>query len=421
MVSGVTKAMILAAGEGTRLRPLTLETPKVLLPVRGVPLICHTLTWLKGHGISQVGVNLYHLGEKIRDFLSDASDSGMEITYSEEEELLGTAGGVKRMADGFRETFVVVYGDVLTNLDLTAMVSFHARAGAIATIAVQELEDATGKGVVRLDEGGRVCSFVEKPTLGASTRALTSVGVYVLEPEILEHIQPGCSDFGIDVFPALLERGVPVHGWALRPWEHLIDIGTPEAYQQANEDMARGISVLRRAVFLDRDGTIAEDVNYCRRPDDFRMFPWAAEAIAMLNKAGLAVVVVTNQSGVARGYFNDETLARIHQRMKDDLAGCGAWVDAIYYCPHHPDDGCRCRKPRTGLFHQAAEELELALVGSYAIGDREMDVLAGQALGCQTVLVGTGPAPWTSDGVRPDHRAVTLYEAAQWILSREES
>jgi histidinol-phosphate phosphatase family protein len=179
--------------------------------------------------------------------------------------------------------------------------------------------------------------------------------------------------------------------------------------------------VLRRAVFLDRDGTVAEDVNYCRRPEDFRMFPRAAEAIAMLNRAKLAVVVVTNQSGIARGYLTEETLTRIHQKMKEELARHGAWVDAIYYCPHHPDDGCGCRKPRANLFSRAVEELGLALAGSYVIGDQETDLLAGQALGCQTVLVETGPTPWTANRVRPNHRAPTLYEAAQWILSREDS
>ena len=179
--------------------------------------------------------------------------------------------------------------------------------------------------------------------------------------------------------------------------------------------------MLNRAVFLDRDGTIAEDANYCRRPEDLHMFPRAAEAIAMLCDAGLAVVVVTNQSGVARGYFTEETLALIHQKMRDELAICGARVDAIYHCPHHPDDGCGCRKPRTGLLRRAAEDLGLSLAGSYVVGDREMDILAGQAVGCRTVLVDTGPRPWTPNGTRPDHRAPTLYEAAHWILGREKA
>lgn len=236
----VRKAIILAAGEGIRLRPLTLETPKVLLPVKGIPLICHTLAWLKGHGISEVAINFYHLGEKIKGFLCDGSRFGTEIVYFEEEQLLGTAGGVKRMANGFRNTFVVVYGDVLTNLDLAAMAQFHVRVGAMATIAVQKVQNVTGKGIVRLGEEGRIHSFVEKPTLGSKSARLINAGVYLLEPGILKHIQPGFSDFGVDVFPRLLEGGFPVYAWELRPWEYLIDIGTPEAYQQANEDMARG-------------------------------------------------------------------------------------------------------------------------------------------------------------------------------------
>jgi mannose-1-phosphate guanylyltransferase len=240
MAGKARKAFILAAGEGTRLRSLTQETPKVLLPVGGVPLICHTLAWLKGQGISQAVMNLHHLGEKIKDLLRDGSRFGIEIVYSEEEELLGTAGGVKRMADGLEGTFVVVYGDVLTALDLKAMVESHINAGAMATIAAQEVDDGTGKGVVRLDEDGRIHSFVEKPKLGPKARCLVNAGVYVLEPAILEYVRPGFSDFGVDVFPRLLREKVPVYGWLLRPSEYLIDIGTPEAYQQANEDMARG-------------------------------------------------------------------------------------------------------------------------------------------------------------------------------------
>ena len=177
--------------------------------------------------------------------------------------------------------------------------------------------------------------------------------------------------------------------------------------------------MLRRAVFLDRDGTIADDVNYCCRPEDFRILPRAAEAVAMLNEAALPIVVVTNQSGVARGYLTEHTLAQIHQKLRDELARCGAWVDAIYYCPHHPGDGCVCRKPGTGMLRRAAEELGLALAGSYLVGDREMDVLAGQAAGCHTVLVETGPAPWTASGASPEHRAPTLYEAVEWVLRHE--
>ena len=238
--SRTTKAMILAAGEGTRLRPLTLETPKVLLPVDGVPLACHILTWLSRHGISQVAINLHHRGDRIKDILGNGSDLGVEIGYSEEQELLGTAGGVKRLAHWFEGTFAVVYGDVLTDMDLRAMAQFHVQVGAMATVAVQQVEDATGKGAVCIDGQDRICSFVEKPTVRPGPDCLFNTGIYLLEPEILQHIEFGCSDFGTDVFPKLLRHGVPVYGWRLRPWEYLIDIGTPQAYRQANLDMAEG-------------------------------------------------------------------------------------------------------------------------------------------------------------------------------------
>ena len=170
----------------------------------------------------------------------------------------------------------------------------------------------------------------------------------------------------------------------------------------------------KRAVFLDRDGTIARDVHYCRRPEDFELLPTVPEAIRLLNTNSLKVVVITNQSGIARGYFTEEILAQIHDKMKQELAKDGAWVDAIYYCPHHPDDGCECRKPKTGLFLQAARELDIDLSRSFVVGDMQMDIDAGRALGSKTVLVTTGPQGETVDP--PDYTAGSLLEAAKWIL-----
>ncbi len=132
-----------------------------------------------------------------------------------------------------------------------------------------------------------------------------------------------------------------------------------------------------RAVFIDRDGTMAKDVPYCRRPEDFELFPNTAKAIRMLNQHGFKVIVITNQSGIGRGYFTEDTLGKIHQKMKDELAKQGAYVDDIYYCPHHPDDGCDCRKPGTKLPLQAARKHQLDLKNSFMVGDMEMDIGMG--------------------------------------------
>ena len=235
------KAMILAAGEGTRLRPLTLTAPKVLLPVSGVPLIRHILVWLKGHGIREVAINLHYQGQKISDALGDGRNLGMQIVYSPEDTILGTAGGVKRMAHYLDGPFVVHYGDVLTDFDLTAMLRFHRVKKAAATLAILKVSRPRSAGVVEMDADARVLSFTEHPAERAASADLESGGTYILERTVLDTIpveQP--SDFGHDVLPALLARDLPVYGYILKDNDYLVDIGTIEKYRQANEDMAAG-------------------------------------------------------------------------------------------------------------------------------------------------------------------------------------
>ena len=238
--------MLLAAGEGTRLRPLTLEMPKVLLPIGGQPLIEYQLSWLKHHGIQEVAINLYHLGNKVKDFLGDGSHFGVKIFYSTEEKLLGTAGGVKRMEHLFHNTFAVVYADVLTNFNLSAMIKFHQEKKAVATLVIFEAPNPTEVGVVEMSPEGRILSFVEKPkAANLELQSLANGGVYVLEKEVLQYIPTqGFSDFAYDIFPKLLELSLPIYGYALKSQDYLIDIGTIEKYNQANKDVL-GLGVLR--------------------------------------------------------------------------------------------------------------------------------------------------------------------------------
>ncbi len=182
-----------------------------------------------------------------------------------------------------------------------------------------------------------------------------------------------------------------------------------------------------RAVFLDRDGTIARDVHYCRDPRDFEVLPRVPAAIHSLNDHGFKVVVITNQSGIARGYFTLETLSRIHEKMAAELARDGAFIDAIYLCPHHPDEGCECRKPKPALLHQAARDIGIALDRSYMIGDDIKDVQAGKAAGCRTVWLRPVAPPEPGDradaadqggrhSAASHHVAADLFEAVEWLL-----
>ena len=241
MNGDAVKAMILAAGEGTRLKPLTLETPKVLLPIGGPPLIEYTLTWLRSHGISEVAINLYHLGDKIKDYLGSGSRLGVNISYSQEETLLGTAGGVKRIEHFFNTTFVVVCGDILTDFDLRGMIQFHREKKAMATIAVLEVSNPWDVGIVDMNEEGRILSFIEKPHPGSVRSNLSSGGVYVLDKEILDYIpSQGFCDFAYDIFPMIIKLGLPAYGYCLNHEDYLTDIGTIDKYHQANEDVTAG-------------------------------------------------------------------------------------------------------------------------------------------------------------------------------------
>jgi NDP-sugar pyrophosphorylase family protein len=241
------KAMILAAGEGTRLRPLTLDTPKPMLPIDGVPLLAYILKWLKNNGISDVVINLCHLGDRIRSFVGDGSKFGDRVTYSEEAKALGTAGGVKKAARFFDGTFVVAYGDNLTDFDLASMIKFHRQKKAAVTMAVFKPPDPTQVGMIDMDKDRRVIKLVEKPkntTPGAAgniSAGLANAAVYVLEPEVLDYIEEGkVCDFAYDVFPKLIADGAAVYGYPLKPGDYFIDIGSIKNYQRVNKDVKEG-------------------------------------------------------------------------------------------------------------------------------------------------------------------------------------
>jgi D,D-heptose 1,7-bisphosphate phosphatase len=179
-------------------------------------------------------------------------------------------------------------------------------------------------------------------------------------------------------------------------------------------------STLKRAVFLDRDGTIAPDVPYCSRAEDFELYPGAPSAIKLLKENGFKVVVITNQSGIARGYFSEETLDKIHNKLRSELNKCGVDLDALYYCPHHPDDGCDCRKPGTALFLRAKTDINLDFTQSYVIGDKGLDISAGKKTGCTTILITHGNGNLAELDVKPDYVAADMLDAAKWILGKNQ-
>lgn len=233
MTSPVSKAMLLAAGEGNRLRPLTDELPKPMLEVAGKPLLQHNVEYLARFGVREIVINLHYRPKAVRDHFGDGARFGVNIVYSHERELMGTAGAVKRKAEFFDETFLVLYGDNLSSCDLPGLVQFHRDTGGLATVALFERDDVTQSGVAEIAEDRRIVEFIEKPSPGLVESHWISAGILVLEPAVVEFIPPGePSDLGRDILPALLRSEEGVFGYCMGPDEGLWWIDTPADYER---------------------------------------------------------------------------------------------------------------------------------------------------------------------------------------------
>ncbi len=230
------KGVILCAGEGERLRPMTLTTPKPLLPIGNKPLIEHTIEWLASYGIHDLFINLHYLGNRIEAHLGDGGKYGAHITYSHEEELQGTAGALRAFADLIDEPFVAVYGDILTQFDLNKLEAFHRAHGGIGTLVVQRTDRPHDCDIVEVNEDQQVIGLHHAP--GDFSRGnLGNAALYLLEPEILEFLpQRGAADFVVDLFPQALAEGKALY--AYESDEELLDIGTHARYEEAQRRYA---------------------------------------------------------------------------------------------------------------------------------------------------------------------------------------
>lgn len=293
------KAMILAAGKGTRLLPLTGEMPKPMAPVVDKPIIQHIFELLAAQGVEEVHVNVHHLADAILDFYGEkARVDGMAVNFSREEKLMGTAGGVKRLADRFDETFVVIMGDALTDVDIREVVDFHKDRGALATIALARVEDTSQYGVVELDPEHNVVNFQEKPGPGEAISDLANTGIYVLEPEVLEYVPENrFFDFARDLFPRLLAAGATLTGY--EGDYYWSDIGTLEAYRAAQQ-----------AVFA---GRVRVNIPGARKPGSL----WACRG-AQLHPT------VTSTGGVLVG--QDAVVGRRVTIEGHTTVGSGCWI-----------------------------------------------------------------------------------------------
>jgi histidinol-phosphate phosphatase family protein len=425
------QAVIVAGGRGNRLSEFTKEIPKPMLKIADRPLLQHQIELLKKYGITDIIILVNYLKNAIMDYFGDGSKFGVSISYFEEKEPLGTAGGIKEIESQWKDYFLVLYGDVMVNMDLDRLITFHVSKNSECTLVVHPNNHPFDSDLVEMNATDLITAFHPKPhPPGLIYRNLVNAGVYVFSPAILNHLEKGKkSDFGRQVFPAIYKE-LRMYGYHTA--EYLKDMGTPERLEQVNNDWNSGKIAAsayehrKKAFFLDRDGVLNDEKNFISRPEDLEIYEYTPEAIRRLNEAGYLSVVVTNQSAIARNLCTVEDVETIHRKLETELGAKGAWLDAIYYCPHHPDKGfpeenplykvdCDCRKPKTGMFQKAAEKFNIDLSGSVMIGDSERDIQAGKNAGCLTVGVRTGYGIRKTT-VMPDYFFENLKEAVDFIL-----
>lgn len=380
------EALILAGGLGTRLGDLTAATPKPLLDVGGRPFVDHVIWNIARHGISRVVLSCGYRAESFSDHFARNPVPGVETLVIAEPEPLGTGGAIAYGARELEEAeALVLNGDTLFDLNYLDLALLRRETNAPIALAVRELNDAGRYGAVRLD-GSRVTSFAEKDAPGPG---LVSGGVYAAATDYLRSLSSQAHSFECDDLPALVTAGM-LSGRAYGGW--FVDIGTPESIACARE----GISAWRGkpAVLLDRDGVLNIDHGHVATPERFEWVPGAPEAVKMINDSGALAIVVTNQAGIAKGYYTETEYLDFEQWISNQLAEHAAHVDATYHCPHHLDGRgehaveCDCRKPAPGMVLQAIGDFSLDPDRVVMLGDKHSDIIAAQAAGTRGVLLG---------------------------------
>lgn len=377
----VTQAVVLVGGKGTRLGAEALTTPKPLLEVApGLRFLDMLLFELARHGLTDIILLAGHLGETVEAAYAGKRVLDATVTVLRETTPQGTGGALLVAADRLDPWFLMSNGDSLFEFNYRRLLA-GVGPDITARLALREVPDPARYGAVTL-ENGRVTQFREK-SADLKGPALINGGVYALSRDVLGMIDGPCS-IEQDVFPRLAGAG-RLGGEVFDGY--FLDIGLPDTLEQARREIPSRTT--RPCVFLDRDGVLNRDHGYTHRPEDLDWAPGAREAVRLINESGRYAIVVTNQAGVARGYFEEPAVHAFHARMREELADAGAHIDAFYHCPFHEDGSVARyrianhpdRKPNPGMLLRAMAEWPIRKQGSFLIGDRPSDLAAAASAG----------------------------------------
>ena len=435
-MKNINLAVIMAGGKGSRLLSITNdEIPKPMVPVDGKPLLEYQVEKLKTYGIKKIVMIVGHLGEKIVDHFKDGKNFGVEIDYIFEKEPLGTAGAFYYLKDKIdAKDFMLVFGDVFFDMDFDRMEDFHFKNSALTTLLAHPNGHPYDSDLIQTDDNGRVIGFDSKHNVRDYWYDnMVNAGMYIINKRLLDLVkEPVKTDFEKDILANQVKLGANIY--AYHTPEYVKDVGTVDRINATVEELKSGLIQSKnlknkqRAIFLDRDGTMNVSKGFISKADDLELIPGTIDAIKAINKSGALAIVITNQPVIARGECSFEELHNIHNKLKTLLGEKGAFVDDIFYCPHHPDKGfegevpelkfdCECRKPKTGMIEEAVRKYNIDLSKSYMVGDSTMDLETARNAGIKSVLVNTGFAG--NDGKYDrscDIEADNLFDAVEKII-----
>ena len=421
------KTVIMAGGKGTRISSIASDIPKPMIKIDGVPVLEHEINSLRLQGFTELIITVSHLGNVIMDYFGDGSKVspvtgqpfGVNIEYYAETTPLGNAGALFKLKDKLTEDFLLLNADAIFDIDFKRFVAFHKKKGGWVTLFTHPNSHPYDSGLIIADKNGVVEQWLAKEDERPQWyKNRVNAGLHVLSPAVLDMACVDADRVGtvdettgkvvkVDLDRQLLK---PLAGtgkmFCYDSPEYVKDMGTPDRYYSVCEEFKAGrvasknLKNKQKAVFLDRDGTINKYVGFLRDIDEFELLPGVAEAIKKINVSGYLCIVVTNQPVIARGEVTVGQLEEIHNKMETLLGQEGAYIDGLYYCPHHPHKGyegevvelkidCECRKPKPGMLLKAAEDFNIDLESSWMVGDGENDIKAGIAAGCKNALINT--------------------------------
>lgn len=426
----------MAGGQGTRLQSIAKDIPKPMFPILDKPILEYQIDSLRRSGITEIILIVGYLGDVIREYFGNGNKFGVAIDYIVEETPLGTAGALFYLKSRVTNDFILLFGDLILDIDWNRFMEFHRRNSALITLYGHPNGHPYDSDVIVVDSNSRVIRVESKNVVrDFYYHNFVNAGLYCVSNTILDYIlEPEKIDFEKNIIANQIEFG---NVFAYRCTEYVKDMGTPDRLEAVTADILNGVVSGRnlknkqKAIFLDRDGTINVLKGFLNRVEDFEMIPGVIEAIKKINSSQYLSIIATNQPVIARGECTFEELECIHKKMETELGKHGAYIDDLCFCPHHPHRGyegevselkidCDCRKPKIGMLIQAANKYNIDLSQSWYIGDTTMDIQTGANAGMKTVLVKTGAA-----GLDGKYSAVptivskTLLEAVNVILAEE--